>query len=180
MLRTAVLALALALVAALPTTAQPAAPAAVSPPSSWRLFRYPELHLMFRAPADFHPKVTSKMSPSGGDMVPEHQVVVIDAGDWAWVISVGDLTATSFTINIDGVPPGAAAGFGGRIVGSVRTISVPGAEQAREYDAASDKVVARSRVLLQSRRLYQGMTISTGTVLPANTDAFLASITPLP
>lgn len=153
---------------------------AASPPAAWKVFRYPELHLMFRAPATATPQVIDKMTSSGSEMVPEHQVVVVDGGSWAWMISVGDLTSAKGAMNIDGVPPGAAAGIKATIIGPVRTISIPGAEQGREYDAASDTVVVRSRVLIRARRLYQALAIKVGTTLAPDTDAFLTSVTPLP
>jgi hypothetical protein len=179
MLLLALLAAALAAPAAAQTATPPGVEGAAASPSAWKLFRYPELHLMFRAPADAQPRQTDKMTPSGGQMVPEHQLVVVDAGGWGWMISVGDFTSATGSLNIDGVPPGAAGGMGARIVGPVRTLAIAGAE-AREYDAATDKMVMRSRVLLRDRRLYQSMAISEGSTLPPNTDAFLASVTPLP
>lgn len=153
-------------------------------PAGWKLFRFPEQHVMFWAPAEAHPTVSSQTSTveHGQHPVTEYRIVVEDGpGDhWAWMISSADAAVLGPTPDIDGVPQGAANGIKATIIGSVHTVSVAGANKALEYDAASDTLLLRSRVLLRGTIIYQAMAITDAKTLPPGSDAFLASVTPLP
>jgi hypothetical protein len=159
--------------------AQPAL-AQTAAPQGWKEFRYPEFHVMFRAPATAMPVVQDNTSKDGdGPHTPEHAIIVQGGDTVAWIIDIGDITGQNLTLNVDGVPDGVIKSLKAHLVGPVRTVSVPGAD-AREYDAASDEVVLRSRAIVAGPRLFQALVLSRGKTLPPDTDAFLSSLTPLP
>ncbi|HEV2530325.1 hypothetical protein [Phenylobacterium sp.] len=172
--------LALAAVLAFGVTApQAQAQGAQSAPASWKTFRYPDLHVIFRAPAEAQPQVQRNTAQVSGVTVSDDHIVVIGKPDVAYMIGVSDWTGNSNAMNIDGVAPAAVKGMSGQIVGPVRTLSWSGGE-AREYDASTTNLTIRSRVILVNRRLVQVMVLCTGGVLPPDAQAFLESVTVMP
>jgi len=172
-------ALFLALVAVLAFGVAPRQAQAQSAPAGWKTFRYPELHVIFRAPPEVTPTVQRNTTVVSGATVSDDHIVVIGGDDKAYMIGISDWTGNTNAMNIDGVAPAAVQGMSGQIVGPVRTLSWSGGE-AREYDASTPKFTVRSRVILVNRRLVQVMVLATGAVLPANAQAFIDSVTVLP
>jgi hypothetical protein len=173
-----VLLLALAFVlAAAPALAQ--SPAA-HPPAGWKTWRYADLHVSFRAPPDAQPTVVySKVTAAVGVVVSDDHITVIGKPDVGYLVGVSDWTGNTNPMSIDNVPPSAVKGMQAHIVGPVRTGAFPGGE-ARDYDFATATIVGRCRVILLNRRLFQVMVLTTAPAVPADTDAFIAAVTPEP
>jgi hypothetical protein len=163
------------LVAAAPAYAQ-------GPPAGWKPWRYPELHVAFSAPPDAKPTTAhsvADLTGAPGAKRIDDQIVVFGTEHLALMLGVSDMSGNSLPLDINGVAPAAAKGMGATISGSVRTLPWSGGE-AREYDAAKPGLVARSRIILVGRRLFQAMVVTDSAALPSYADAFLASMQPLP
>jgi hypothetical protein len=171
--------LALAAVLALGVAPQALAQGAQSAPPGWKTFRYPEFHVIFRAPPEVQPTVQRNTAVVSGATVSDDHIVVIGGNDKAYMIGISDWTGNTNPMNIDGVAPAAVKGMSGQIVGPVRTLPWSAGE-AREYDASTTNFTIRSRVILVNRRLVQVMVLSTGGVLPADAQPFIDSVTVLP
>jgi hypothetical protein len=172
-------ALFLALAAVLAFSVAPLEARAQSAPAGWKTFRYPEFHVIFRAPPEVQPTVQRNSTVVSGATVSDDHIVVIGGNDKAYMIGISDWTGNANPMNIDGVAPAAVKGMSGQIVGRVRTLPWSAGE-AREYDASTTNFTIRSRVILVNRRLVQVMVLSTGGVLPADAQPFIDSVTVLP
>jgi len=175
-MRVLVLVLSLLLGAAAPAWAQ-------SPPADWKLWRYPDLHMVLRAPGAAQPEVKhATLDVAGRDGLPavtvtNDQIVVLDGGQYALMVGVSDWSGNTRPMSIQGVIDGAVAAMKVDVTGPVRTRAWPGGE-AREYDAMRGAEVVRCRIIIVHRRVYQIMALSLTGQLPADTDAFIASVMP--
>ncbi|MDB5475535.1 MAG: hypothetical protein JWP49_1046 [Phenylobacterium sp.] len=160
-----------------------AAPAfAQAPPAGWKPFYYPDLHVAFMGPPQAQPTIQKGMidvAGAPGMKATDDHITVFDAGHSAYMIGISDWTGNSHPMSVDGVPAGAVKGMDMTFVGPVRTIAWPGGD-AREYDASKGAMVVRSRAIVVGRRLFQAMVLSNTGALPADADAFLAAVKPLP
>jgi hypothetical protein len=157
-----------------------AAPAmAEAPPDGWKTFRYPELHVSFRAPATAQPVLERTEVTTGSSKAPYTTMVVVDGGRYGFILSVVDETGNAESLDIEGVAPRVVESLKAAFVGPVRTLAWPGGE-ARAYDATGPAVVARGRVMMSGRRVYQVLVLSETDSLPPFADAFIESVQTLP
>jgi hypothetical protein len=173
---------ALRLVLALVLAAVAAPALAQAPPAGWKPFYYPDLHVAFMAPPQAQPTVQKSMmdvADTPGAQATDDHVTVLDTGHTAYMLGVSDWTGNSHAVSVEGVPGGVAKGMKAEFVGPVRTIAWPGGE-AREYDLKTPSFLIRGRAILVGRRLFQAMVLSNAGALPADTDAFLGAMKPLP
>lgn len=175
-MRALLLALAFVLAAA-PAFAQSPA---THPPAGWKTWTYPDLHVSFRAPPGAQPKVAyAKIDIGGGLQVSNDQITVLGDDHQAYMIGVSDWTGNDHPITIDGVPAGVVKGMNGQIIGVVRTTPWPGGE-ARDYDLKTATLVGRNRAIVVARRLIQVTVLSDTGAVPADAEAFVTSVAPLP
>jgi hypothetical protein len=160
-----------------------AAPAfAQAPPADWKAWRYPDLHVAFRAPPQATPTIQRSMidvPDAPGVKATDDHITAYDAGHYALMVGVSDWSGNSHAMSVEGVAPGVANGMKAQFVGPVRTIAWPGGE-ARDYDLKTDTLIIRGRAIVVGRRLFQVLVLSDTGALPANTEAFVASVQPLP
>jgi hypothetical protein len=157
-----------------------AAPAfAETPPADWKTFRYPELHVAFRAPSTAQPALERSEVTTGSSQAPYTTMVVVDGGRYAFILSMADETGNAESLDIEGVAPRVLESLKAKFVGPVRNLAWPGG-QARAYDAAGSNLVARGQVMMSGRRVYQVLVLSDGATLPPFTDAFIESVQTLP
>jgi hypothetical protein len=174
-MRILLLALAFLLTAAAPALAQ-------APPADWKPFYYPDLHVAFMGPPQAQPTIRKgviDVEGSPGMKASDDHITVLDAGHTAYMIGISDWTGNSHAMSVEGVPAGVAKGMKAEFVGPVRTIAWPGGD-AREYDLKTPSFLICSRAIVVGRRLTQAMVLSDTGALPADTDAFLAAVKPLP
>ncbi|HEV2532866.1 hypothetical protein [Phenylobacterium sp.] len=173
-MRTAILALALALLA--PTMA-------LSQTAAWKTLSYPDLHMTLSAPADIAPKISHETIPAAGKQVPATIIAFLlpQYGDAGLQVMVMDFTGLGLQADVDAAARGVVAAAPDATQVSITPISFQGAA-GRDISLHTGGRLFKERLIVMGARMYQMQTITApGATAPlSETDRFVAGLTILP
>jgi hypothetical protein len=173
-MRTAFVALALALLA--PTVA-------LSQATAWRTLSYPDLHMTLSAPPGTAPKIDHELIPAAGKQVPTTIVSIPLAGygDAGFQVMVMDYTGLGLKADTDAAARGVVGATPGAEQVQITPVSFQGGE-ARDISLRVGGRIFRERLVVMGTRMYQMQSITApGATEPLpETDRFIAGLTVTP